>query len=134
MRKELVSPCGISCETCVSYLGYTMEGKPRKHPCEGCRIKDKECAFLKRDCEKLSDKRVEYCFECEDFPCEDLKKLDERYRGKYGSSLIGNLEFIEENGIEEFLRKQEEEFRCPTCGGTICIHTGLCYECGEPQG
>ncbi len=106
--------------------------KEKKEPCPGCRIRDKNCAFLKAECEKLSEKRVEYCFECDDFPCDDLEKLDEGYRGKYGMSMIENLQFIKENGIEAFLGQQEENYRCPECGGTVCVHTGICYGCEAP--
>ena len=39
--------------------------------------------------------------------------------------MIENLTFIEENGIEAFLEKEEAKWRCSKCGGTICCHNGL---------
>ena len=129
MRKDLIAPCGMNCEICVSHLGYTLNGEKRKRSCSGCRLRGKNCAFLKKECEKLSNEEIEYCFECEDFPCENLEKLDIRYREKYGMSMIKNLEFIRKNGIESFLKKQEEEYRCPECGNTVCVHTDICYNC-----
>lgn len=44
-------------------------------------------------------------------------------------SMIENLQFIKEHGMESFLEKQEEEWRCPECGGVICCHNGLCLPC-----
>ncbi len=122
----------MNCAVCVSYFGYTMAGKKRESRCLGCKPRDKGCSFLKKDCGKLSNESVKYCFECEDFPCENLKELDEGYREKYGMSMIENLEFIKKNGIEAFLEQQKEKFKCPECGSTICVHTRKCYNCKNP--
>ncbi len=128
-RQELIAPCGMNCGICIGYFGYAKNGRKRKDIYEGCRIKDKNCAFIKKQCEKLSKKEVEYCFECEDFPCENLEKLDKRYQEKYDMSMIKNLEFIKENGINLFLKQQEEKYKCPNCGGVICVHNKKCYNC-----
>lgn len=109
-----------------------MTGKKRKNVCSGCRPRDKGCSFLKDDCEKLTKRSLEYCFECEDFPCKNLEHLDELYRQRYGMSMIENLKQIEENGIQKFIEEQENEYRCPDCGGTICVHTNICYNCETP--
>jgi len=45
-------------------------------------------------------------------------------------SFIDNLNFIKEHGIETFLEKQRETWRCPDCGGVICCHNGICFSCG----
>jgi len=49
-------------------------------------------------------------------------------------SMIDNLEFIGDNGIDKFLRRQAEKYKCPTCGGTIRVHNGRCYECDSAEG
>ena len=91
-------------------------GKKRKKSCSGCRLEDKQCAFIKKDCKKLSNKEIKYCLECKDFPCENLKELDKRYRSKYEMSMIENLEYIEKNGINKFIKNEEERWKCPGCG------------------
>lgn len=131
-KEELIAPCGMNCRICVSYFGYTLNGKKRKTPCTGCRPKDKQCT-LKKKCDRLTNKTAKYCFECEDFPCENLEKLDERYREKYGMSMIENLKFIKGEGIDSFLIQQEEKYKCPECGGLLCVHNGVCYSCKNPQ-
>jgi uncharacterized OB-fold protein len=45
-------------------------------------------------------------------------------------SMIENLEFIKEQGIERFLEKEEAKWRCSECGEVICCHNGLCLNCG----
>jgi len=131
MNEELIAVCGMNCRICVGYFGYTLNGKKRKKPCIGCRPSNRNCAFIKKSCKKLSKKEVNYCFECEDFPCENLEKLDKRYRERFKMSMIDNLNFIKEKGIEKFLKSQEEKYRCDQCGGVICVHTDKCYECGN---
>ena len=137
MRPELVAPCGINCAVCVGFFGYTMSGTRRKHKCLGCRTVDelgksllrKNCAFLKQYCKLLRKGEVEFCFECPDYPCSRLRRLDDRYTSKYNVSIIENLNFIREHGKEKFLKTQKEKYQCPTCGGTICVHTNVCYNC-----
>jgi hypothetical protein len=130
---ELIAPCGMNCGTCVAFFGYTMDGKKRKHRCSTCRSRKSQCAFLKKECDKLTSKQIEYCFECTDFPCATLIKLDKGYRKKYGISTIENLSYIKANGIEQFLKNEQEKWKCPNCGGIICLHTKTCYTCRQPE-
>ncbi|MFO7891687.1 MAG: DUF3795 domain-containing protein [bacterium] len=109
MKKEFIAPCGIYCKTCVGYFGYTMSGERRKHICRGCRIDNKKCAFIKKYCEKIYQADIEFCFQCGDFPCIHLKKIDNRYREKYHMSLIENLEFIRDG-----LRRNDEQPNHPS--------------------
>jgi len=126
---ELIAPCGMNCGICVAFFGYTMEGKKRKHICPGCGSRASLCAFIKEGCRKLATNQIEYCFECTDFPCANLKTLDNRYRNKYGMSMIENLDYVKENGVEEFLKHEQERWKCPSCGGVICVHNKICYAC-----
>jgi hypothetical protein len=133
MDEILVAPCGMNCGVCGSYLSLKNDLKRKgfgKTYCAGCRPRGKNCAFMKKSCELLGNGRVQYCHECAEFPCRRLKHLDQRYRTNYHMSMIENLEFIRDNGIEEFLRRETEKWRCPDCGGVICCHNGICYNCG----
>ena len=44
-------------------------------------------------------------------------------------SMIENLEFIKNNGIDAFIAQQEAKYKCPKCGGVICVHNKKCYDC-----
>jgi predicted enzyme related to lactoylglutathione lyase len=129
--EDLIAPCGMNCRICLGYFGYQASGKKRKMKCIGCKPRDKSCAFLKKFCRKLTKKEINYCFECSDFPCVHLKKIDELYRKRYNMSMIENLEHIRDNGIDNFLKQQEKKYKCPECGGVICVHNGKCYSCGK---
>jgi rubrerythrin len=63
-------------------------------------------------------------------PCKNLGHLDNRYRERYGMSMVESLKIIKANGMDEFLKSQEETHRCPSCGDVICVHDGKCYSCG----
>ena len=126
---EMIAPCGMNCGICIAFFGYTMSGRKRKHPCITCRLRERPCAFIKKQCNKLTDREIEYCFECTDFPCKNLKTLDRRYRTKYGMSMVENLRHIQTNGIIQFLKNEKERWKCPTCGGVVCVHNKTCYTC-----
>ena len=133
MNEELIAPCGMNCGICSGYLAFTNDVKSQgiKMPyCTGCRARDKQCAFLKKRCHQLMSGQVQFCYECADFPCENLCKLDKGYRANFRMSMIENLEAIRENGMVQFLEKQEEKWKCPECGGVICCHNGICFSCG----
>lgn len=127
--ENLIAACGMNCRICIGYFGYTMSGKKRKMKCIGCKPRDKSCAFLKKYCKKLTKKEIEYCYECSDFPCSHLEKMDKGYRERYNMSMIENLEYIRDNGMIDFLKQQEKKYKCPECGGVICVHNRICYSC-----
>jgi hypothetical protein len=128
----LIAPCGMNCAICANYLARKNDIKStgvRMPYCVGCRPRKKNCAFLKKRCSKLSSGEVAFCFECDSFPCDELKTIDRRYRGRYRMSMIENLKFIKENGMEKFLEDQEEKWKCQNCGELISCHNGLCFNC-----
>jgi len=131
MEEKLIAPCGMNCALCVSYQAMKNDLKKKgfnKKYCTGCIPCSQSCS-LKRGCSKLREGLVRFCYECGDFPCKRLKALDKRYRTRYHMSMLENLEFIKKHGIEKFLEKEEEKWRCPDCGGVICCHNGLCMSC-----
>jgi hypothetical protein len=133
MEEILIAPCGMNCGICSSYLSLKNDLKRQgvmRTYCTGCRPRGKNCAFMKRSCELLGEGKVQYCYECDEFPCRRLKGLDKRYRTNYHMSMIANLEYIKEQGMKKFLQKEDEKWKCPECGAVICCHNGICYRCG----
>ena len=45
-------------------------------------------------------------------------------------SMLENLKFIKEKGIEKLLEKEGEKWRCPHCSGVVTCHGGMCVACG----
>ena len=106
-----------------------------KNACPGCRGADagkpktrvrcriKTCRHLKRGAKK-------FCSGCGNFPCDPLKHLDQRYRTKYGMSMLANLEHIRRHGIGAFVRSEETRWACQQCGARLCVHKPQCLSCG----
>ncbi len=132
MREELIAPCGMDCAVCSSYLALKNDVKAKGVKmayCKGCRPRDKMCAFLKKKCELLLKNKVRFCYECEEFPCENLEHIDKRYQTFFRMSLIDNLKLIKKHGLTKFLESQKKKWQCPNCGEVICCHNGICFSC-----
>ena len=127
MDQKLIAPCGMNCGICLGYLRD-------KNKCPGCRsdnnhkLKSRSRCIIK-NCELLAKTDSKFCYDCEKYPCTRLKQLDKRYRTKYNMSMIENLEYIRENGLEKFVDKEKKRWACNNCGGTICVHRGFCFYC-----
>lgn len=123
----LISPCGLYCGACSGYLRT-------KNKCPGCRInsgtKPVYCVTCRIvNCELLSGTNSGFCYECEKFPCQRLRQLDRRYRTKYNTGLIQNLDLIREKGIDTFLKAEKKKRTCRKCGSILCIHQTGCTIC-----
>ena len=126
----LIAPCGMNCAICSGYLSYSNNLKISK--CIGCRPRNKQCAYIKKQCKngpELLKGEIDFCYRCPLFPCDRLVKLDKRYRTDYGMSMIENLKFIKKNGIEKFIQSQYRKYRCKKCGGLKSVHNNKCFKC-----
>lgn len=68
----MFAPCGMSCLVCYKHCYH-------KKPCAGCLNSDmgkpEHCRKCKiKDC--IKGKGLSYCFECPDYPCKLIKKLE----------------------------------------------------------
>ncbi len=107
-----------------------------KKPCPGCRGDDsgksKTCVTCRiKNCEKIRLGNAGYCFSCDSFPCDRLAHLDNRYRTKYGMSMIDNLVNIKKSGIRLFVRNEKKRWACPECSQLLCVHKPQCLFCGH---
>jgi hypothetical protein len=127
-KSVLIAPCGINCGVCMAYLSYSkgMAKQRGVSHCSGCRVRNKNCAFIKKNCSARIGKDIQYCFQDASFPCEKMQELDDRYRRDYGISPIENLKVIRDLGMDAFIEQQEQAFKCTECGGTISVHNGFC--------
>lgn len=119
-----MAPCGLNCLLCYAYIR-------EKRPCPGCRgeegLKPEYCVTCKiKNCPKL----IDYCYNCDEFPCAKIKRLEKRYTAKYATSVIENLNMVKNMGAFQFMKIERARRACPGCGGLICVHQSACPACG----
>ena len=126
---ELIAPCRINCGVCEAHVR-------EKNKCCGCispnNIKSSRCIKCGiKFCNEHNKSAFTYCFECEKFPCSRLISLEKRYVEKYYLSVIDNLKYIRQYGFDEFMKKENEKWRCRYCGEVLCVHQSFCLHCKQ---
>ena len=131
---DMIAPCGLDCSLCLF-------AHAKERPCPGCNAESdakpdyctKWCRII--PCEKRRQNGYRYCDECPDYPCDDLKKLEDRYLTAYPlkESPMQNLRDIRTLGMEAFLERERRTWSCEGCGGPVCVHNGICRDCGRKR-
>lgn len=128
--RELIAPCGMNCALCSRYLAYVNNLK--RSQCVGCRPRNQRCSYLFSKCSGINHAATGdavFCFECSQYPCTQIGRMDERYRKNYKMSIVDNLEYIKRMGIGEFIDDQYMKYRCSKCGSLISVHNRKCFKC-----
>ena len=131
IKRLMIAPCGMNCALCSGFLR-------EKKICSGCLSDDPDMPgycerCIIRNCENLKKAKRPYCFDCETYPCARMKRLDKRYRSKYGMSMLENLAHIRDLGIRSFVQKEKERWICRQCGGIVSVHRRECLYCGTEK-
>lgn len=131
LDQPVIAPCGINCSVCRATLR-------QKNVCPGCwgenALKPRFCIrCIIKNCTLLEETPSKFCYECPKYPCLRLKQLDRRYRLKYHTSVLSNLQTIKKEGLFVFMEKEKVKWKCSHCGGTVCIHSGNCMNCNTPH-
>ncbi len=134
VKEELIAPCGMNCAICSNYLAYV--NNLNRSQCAGCRPSNKKCAYLFEKCTGINhplkgNADAKHCFECEQYPCKEIDRMDHRYRENYKMSVKENLEYVRENGPVELAREQHKKYQCSKCGGLTSIHNRKCFKCDK---
>jgi len=106
---------GILCDGCLS------SGQIPFH-CQSCAMK--VCAANKQN--------VTRCSDCKELPCYRITNMINTgllHRAEY----LPNLEKIREMGVQEWVKYEEERWRCPQCGLPMSWYDAECARCGEPR-
>lgn len=123
MRK-IVAPCGIDCFNCEmfednvteefqSYFAEKYHIQKELITCKGC-IEDNICLLLKlqgkscktADCAR--EKKVDYCYECNTFPCENLMPVSDEAKKVPHNLKIYNLCRMKSIGIDAWAEEAAE--------------------------
>ena len=105
MSEELLhwhAPCGIYCKRCMASV---------RLGCEGCREREGKVLNgpLCKTYECITEKGHEFCYECDDFPCEMLEPIVHFEQFTPHNSKVYNLVMIQKLGLEEWNKICEEK-------------------------
>lgn len=135
-RLQMVAPCGIDCGICEMHvckdnpqlLAYFIsKGYPQdKVPCAGCRSISGHCPVIGSQCETyqcVKQQAVEFCFECQDFPCGKLNPAADRADLLPHNLKVFNLCTIRNKGLENFT-ETSSQFKQKYYKGKMAVGKG----------
>ena len=144
--RELVAICGLYCGTCPQWLAYREKDVEQLERisqatsipieeirCDGC-LSDKifphcvQCGI--REC--AGEKKVTWCFQCDDFPCQRLRDFTDAHivNGiSHHANVLEDLQYMKMHGIEQWAEEQERAGRCPQCGKRLYWYSRKCPKC-----
>lgn len=128
-KTKLIAPCGLNCRVCNKYIR-------ENNKCSGCRAdesikpKSKWVCHIK-ECEILARDKIDYCYQCNNYPCESINRLNKRYTKQYSVSVIKNLNEIQLSGVRAFLKNEARHWTCISCGDIVTMHKSKCPHCKE---
>lgn len=124
MKQKIVAPCGIDCFNCPVFednvtdelqtrVSATTKIPKEKITCKGC-IDGNICLFLKiegKRCKTLDcikEEGVDYCFNCDTFPCEYLMPLADRADTFSQNIKLYNLCLMKRIGVDAWIEKADD--------------------------
>lgn len=141
--RKLAGYCGMFCGACPVYRATVDQdearltalaaslGVPRDEVhCMGCRGGTSFCFggnCRVRAC--AESKGVDFCTECNAFPCELSYELIAG--APVRCEVLRNAYRIREIGWEPWLKEQDEHWRCRGCGAQLAYYARTCHVCGR---
>jgi len=142
-KKKSSAVCGLFCPSCTLFIGTNEEpdrleaiAKSLKQPVEVCKCEG--CRSGKRSyyCENLccmvtcaAEKGVEFCGECNEYPCEKLRKFQAELPHRI--ELWESQERIATVGYSQWFDEMLEHYSCPNCQTINSAYDLACRVCGR---
>ena len=98
-KNQLLSLCGLNCGLCPMFLGKY---------CGGCGNGNQSCKIAKCS---LKHNKIEYCYECEKYPCEQYQNIDNFDSFITHRNQKSDLEKAQKIGIEKYNLEQKEKIK-----------------------
>lgn len=129
----LISICGLNCAQCDIYTAGRGNEKvrqeivewfkkernetidPEQVRCSGCTGQLE--VHWSPDCKILlcaKERRIPYCFECENFPCKILEKFSSDGIPHHERT-VENLKSMKDTGLENWIAEQKRKGQCEFC-------------------
>lgn len=132
-EKWVISTCGLNCAKCDIYEAshgnekmreeiiewFKKERneiiKPENVRCDGCR--GSLVIHWSSDCRMMlcaKKRKLQYCFQCEEFPCTILNKFSSDDIAHHKRT-VENLKRMKEIGIDAWIEEQKRKGQCVFC-------------------
>jgi len=142
-ERALIAPCGIYCGACRRYQARTdkalreqiaeQKGVPVEEVfvCAGCRpLRGRvKMAGGEPVCDTyacaVDDKKLEFCYQCQDFPCLKLAPCLDRAQVSPHNTKMFSLSWLQKYGVDALIEKypgllkQYRQGKKPKLGGDI---------------
>ncbi len=158
-KVHLAAACGTYCGACPAYLAKHSEKEQIKLRqqksgtvkaqkgippsnwmdgllCDGCLSGGKlagHCQMCNIRLHALKNQDNARCSDCEELPCYRINNLINMGRYLHRDEYLPNLKKIREMGVEEWIKYEEERWRCPQCGIPVSWYDTECVGCGAPR-
>jgi hypothetical protein len=161
-KEHLAGACGIYCGACPAYIAkHSDEEQNKKRQqkrlssgpakaqkgippvnwmdgllCDGCCSGGKlapHCQMCNIRLHAAKTQKNSRCSDCEELPCNRLTFLINMGEYLHRKEYVPNLKKIHEMGVKEWVKKEEERWRCPKCGMPMSWYDTGCAGCGEPR-
>ncbi|MCX8123614.1 MAG: DUF3795 domain-containing protein [Spirochaetes bacterium] len=115
---QLTAPCGLDCFNCPMYQALTNEElrnkiaksmniPEEKAVCQGCRNEKGTIGFMnmQKPCSVYAcaqGKGISFCYECDDFPCDNLHPYADKASQVPHNTKVFNLCLIKKMGLEKW--------------------------------
>jgi hypothetical protein len=146
-KHDLDTYCGLYCGACSVRAAYNtgnmdelaqffadnMKVERQKMECKGCKSNTVffNCKICKmKACAR--DKKIEHCIECGDYPCSLFNDFKGNAKNlPHIKEAEKNLETIRSIGVDNWLKEQEELWKCPECKTPYSWYAKRCTNCGQ---
>jgi len=141
-KKVLSAVCGLFCPSCTLFIG-THEEPSRLEAiaerlgrsvedckCEGCRS-EKRSYYCENLCSMVAcatEKGVEFCGACDEYPCEKLEEF--QAERPHRIELWESQERITKVGCTQWFDEMLEHYSCPNCQTINSAYDFACRVCG----
>ncbi len=119
-NNNLIAPCGIDCFNCGAYEEnitdiarkhiFNMSGRDFKEGCKGCRGMNGKNLPLADECETykcVCQHEAEFCFECNEFPCNKLAPCADKALAVPHNMKVYNLCRMKKVGIDQWITESK---------------------------
>jgi hypothetical protein len=143
VNKNLVSVCGMYCGACgiclatkendtdkILQYAVVLNQSFEETFCDGCRAgrKSAHCSIICKFIDCTLKKGIEFCGECEEFPCLDLCNFQAKMPHRV--EILESQIRIKEIGWQKWLIQMKEKYACPQCNTINTAYDIPCRNCG----